>query len=341
VALLPNAVTRTVAPERYNVISTTVTGNPAAMEDLLTQAIRADPRDATAWLALADWLEEDGQADRAELLRLRESLRTCIDVPDRPALEAHMRELLRAGARPPVASWPVALDRDVTLPLALIPAGVFLMGSPSAEPSRFGSESPRHPVTISQPFYLGVYPVTQPQWRALMRHNPSTHPGDDLPVETVNWHECVSFCARLGELLDRPCRLPFEAEWEYACRAGTTTAYHTGDGPEAMKLAGYCRPTEQPRADSGPRPVGQYLPNAFGLYDVHGNVREWCQDGLRRYSRRARVDPRGQDRGDDRVVRGGSWYYGPEDSRSASRYSRPADYRLDYYGFRVVIECEP
>jgi eukaryotic-like serine/threonine-protein kinase len=318
----------------------TVTGDLAAMEDLLTQAIRADPHDATAWLALADWLEEDGQADRAELLRLRECLRTCIDVPDRPTLEVRMRELLRGGTRPPVARWPVALDRDVTLLLALIPAGVFLMGSPPAEPSRFDNENPRHTVTISRPFYLGVYPVTQPQWRALMRHNPSTHPADDQPVETVNWHECSSFCARLSETLNRPCRLPFEAEWEYACRAGTTTTYHTGDGAEAMRLAGFCRPADQPRTSTGPRPVGQFLPNAFGLYDVHGNVREWCQDGQRPYSRRARVDPRGQQRSDDRVVRGGSWYYGPEDSRSASRYSRPTDYRLDYYGFRVVVECE-
>src|SRR5262249_14890289 len=151
------------------------------------------------------------------------------------------------------------------------------------EALRFGNEGPRHAVTISRPFYVGAYPVTQPQWRALMASNPSSHPGNDQPVETVNWFECGTFCARLGERLGLPSRLPFEAEWEYACRAGTTTAYHTGDGHEAMRLAGWCRTAGQSRATPGPRPVGGCLPNAFGLYDVHGNVREWCADGQRNY----------------------------------------------------------
>src|SRR5262249_40516692 len=153
--------------------------------------------------------------------------------------------------------------------------------------------------------------------------------------ETVNWHECVGFCDKLAHRLSGRCRLPYEAEWEYACRAGTTTAYHTGDGPEAMKLAGWCRPPDQTRPAAGPRPVGGYLRNAFGLYDVHGNVREWCQDGLRTYGRRPRTDPKGEHRIGYRVVRGGSWYYGAEDSRSACRYSRPTEYRLDYYGMRL------
>src|SRR5262245_43249839 len=127
------------------------------MEDLLHQAIRADPTDRTAWLALADWYEEAGQPDRAELLRLREVLRLAIDVPGRPDLEARMRQLLRDGVRPPAVTESLDLGRGVTLALALIPAGVFLMGA-GGEP-RFDNEAPCHEVTITRPFYLGIFPV--------------------------------------------------------------------------------------------------------------------------------------------------------------------------------------
>src|SRR5262249_51701148 len=136
----------------------------------------------------------------------------------------------------------------------------------------------------------------------------------------------------------RACRLPTEAEWEYSCRAGTTSAFHTGSGNEAMRLAGWCDDDEADRGDKTV-PVGQYLPNAFGLYDTHGNVREWCLDDLRAYTSEAQVDPRGPEDDTYRVVRGGSWTYTDEDSRSASRYRRPMDYHLDYYGCRVLIEC--
>jgi uncharacterized protein (TIGR02996 family) len=310
------------------------------MEDVLLQALHADPHDATAWLVLADCLEETGQADRAELLRLRERLRRSIKIPNRAALEARLQQLLLAGTRPSAALWDLELAPEVELTLSLIPPGVFLMGSPVQEKDRYDNEGPRHVVTITGPFYLGVYPVTQEQWLALMGYNPSTWTDPCRPVESVNWYESQEFCKRLGARLGRACRLPYEAEWEYACRTGTSTAFCTGDGSKAMKRAGWCSFRGQSGSAGKTQPVGQYVPNAFGLYDMHGNVREWCQDGLRVYGRRAEVDPRGEEWTEYRVVRGGSWAYDAADSRSACRYSRPADYRLDYYGLRIVVPCE-
>jgi uncharacterized protein (TIGR02996 family) len=310
------------------------------MEAALLQAIHAEPRDQTAWLVLADWLEEDGQSARAELLRLRERLRLAIDVPDRPALERRLQRLVARKARPVVATWTVKLPGQVELPLSLIPAGKVLVGSPGTEKDRGLNEDPRHEVTVSKPFYLGVYPVTQAQWRALRRRNRSTFRGPDRPVDSAHWSSALAFCDRLGKYLGRPCRLPYEAEWEYACRAGTTTSFHTGDDWRAMWRAGLCSRVHQTGSAGGTTDVGQYLPNAFGLYDVHGNVREWCQDDMREYTAEPQTDPRGPEEGGTRVLRGGSWYYGAEDSRSACRYNRPIDYDLDYYGFRVVVPCE-
>lgn len=310
------------------------------MEETLLQAIHTDPDDQTTWLVLADWLEENGQAARAEYLRLRETLRAQPEAVDRPEREDRLQKLLLAGVEPTVATWTVALAADVPLTFSLIPAGTFLMGSPEDEKDRYQNESPRHRVTISRPFYLSVYPVTQRQWQALMESNPSTFTDEPRrPVESVAWQECQEFCQKLAERLARPCRLPFEAEWEYACRGGTTTSFYTGEGLAAMKRAGWCSYRGSSGSARRTRPVGQYLANPFGLYDMHGNVREWCQDDLRRYTRRPQVDPRGPLSGTYRVVRGGSWYYGAEDSRAACRYNRPIDYHLDYYGFRVLIPC--
>jgi uncharacterized protein (TIGR02996 family) len=310
------------------------------MEETFTRAILADPCDATAWLALADWLEENDNPRRAELLRLREALRAGADPDDRPVLEARLQRLIADGVSPPAALWDVPLSREATLELSLIPAGTFLMGSPEEENYRHDNEGPRHRVTISQPFLLGVFPVTQGQWQALLRTNPSAHTGLDHPVVNVNWHECQLFCAVLGRLLGRRCRLPYEAEWEYACRAGTTTTYHTGNDDGAIQRAGWCSYNGQPGIAGKSCSVGTFLPNAFGLYDMHGNVREWCQDDLRLYSRLPRTDPRGEESGSHRVLRGGSWWYAPSDSRAASRYSRPPSFATEYYGLRVVVPCE-
>ena len=309
------------------------------MEQSLLQALHLDPTDDTGWLALADWLEENGRVAQAEALRLRETLRKSIDVEDRPEKEERLRALIEDGESPPSALVHLDLAHNVPLTVALVPPGVFLMGSPDEEKDRYENESPRHSVTITRPFYLGIYPVTQRQWRARMGDNPSQFRGDARPVESVSWPECQSFCEDVAEKLGRPCRLPTEAEWEYACRAGTSTAFHTGEGHKAMRKAGWCSYRGNSGSARETKPVGMFLPNAFGLYDMHGGVREWCLDDLRRYTKKAQIDPRGGETGSYRVVRGGSWYYSAEDSRAACRYSRPVDYHLDYYGFRVLLPC--
>jgi uncharacterized protein (TIGR02996 family) len=305
--------------------------------DVLLSAIAGDPGDETAWLALADCLEEQGEADRAELVRLREWLRHA--PPQRRAerrrRETRLQELLASGVAPAVPRRKIALSKKVSLELVLIPASRFLMGSPKSEPQRSLDEGPQHVVTLTRPFWLGVYPVTQAQWQAIMHDNPSRARGANRPVESVSWDECQLFCAKLSEHSGLRFRLPSEAEWEYACRAGTTTTYHTGDGVEAMNRAGWCDAGSDARETC---PVGRYLPNAWGLYDMHGNVREWCSDCLRAYTSEAVVDPHGGGDSDSRVVRGGSWTYDQEDSRAASRYERPITYHLDYYGCRVLLE---
>jgi uncharacterized protein (TIGR02996 family) len=309
------------------------------MEDTLVQALRADPADPTAWLALADALEEAGQHQRAEYLRLRHELMSAIKAPARARREARLRALLLAGTAPAAVLWPVALNDTTTLTLALVPPGELVMGSPNTEPKRYNNEGPRHAVTIPRPFWLGVTPVTQAQFRALTGKNLSHFQGDDRPADSIDWPTAQDFCQRLGARLARTCRLPYECEWEHACRAGTSTPYFTGSGTKAMRLAGWSSYDGHTGSAAETRPVAQYLPNPLGLYDMHGNVREWCQDDLRTYTRRAQQAPRGRESSRSRVVRGGSWYYGSEDSRSASRYERPIDYRLNYYGFRVLVEA--
>ncbi len=177
---------------------------------------------------------------------------------------------------------------------------------------------------LTKGFHLGTFPVTQEQWQAIMGNNPSRFKGRKRPVETVSWDDCVEFCDRLGQRTGMRIRLPTEAEWEYACRAGTSTAYHFGNELEP-RLANY--------AGSNTSEVGSYPPNAWGLYDMHGNVSEWCQDWYGPYPQGDSRDPQGSNYGDSRLLRGGSWYSYPVKCRSARRngcraWLRPLQLRL-------------
>ncbi|MGL4551232.1 MAG: SUMF1/EgtB/PvdO family nonheme iron enzyme [Gemmataceae bacterium] len=322
--------------------------------ETLLAAIAQDPADGLAWLALADQLEEDGQPDRAELLRLTRRLGGLpADAPARPAEERRLTELLGAGVRPCVPEATGAAE----MRLALVPAGRFLMGSPAGEDRRHDDEF-QHPVEITRPFWFGVYPVTQAQYRRVMGVNPSSFsalgedahlvPGPDtgdFPVETVSWDDAVEFCGRLTRLEGGGAyRLPSEAEWEYACRAGTTGEFHYGEWLSS-RLANFDGETPYRTHEVGPAlgrpcPVGQYAPNAWGLYDMHGNLDEWCHDWYEEdyYRHSPAADPPGPESGEMRVLRGGTWSNGGRFCRSAFRWRASPDMRQHEKGFRVVRE---
>ena len=231
---------------------------------------------------------------------------------------------------PKQANHETADLNGVTLDMVSIPGGTFMMGSPETEKDRFDHESPQHQVTIS-PFYMGKYQVTQAQWQAVMGNNPSYFKGDNRPVETVSWNEAVEFCKKVSKLTGENYRLPTEAEWEYACRAGTTTRYSFGD--DESSLGDYAWYGEDWNSGST-HPVGEKKPNAFGLYDMHGNVWEWCCS-----------EYHSEYQGDENkcnnnailfVLRGGSWNFNAWWTRSASRFRFMPSVRFRYFGFRLI-----
>ncbi len=240
--------------------------------------------------------------------------------------------------------------------LSLIPAGEFIMGSPDDEKGRAANEV-QHRVQIRKPFYLGVYAVTQAEYRQVMDRNPNWFAAgggggekvvgmdtSQFPVEQVTWDDAVEFCSRLSQREGKTYRLPTEAEWEYACRAGTTTPFSFGsscNGQEANCDGDYPYGTNETGPNLGrTTPVGSYRPNAWGLYDMHGNVRQWCSDwyGSGYYKDSAAADPQGLAIGVERVLRGGSWYYTPAYSRCSYRDELNPTYRGNDVGFRVVCE---
>jgi len=219
----------------------------------------------------------------------------------------------------------VDLGNGAMLSLVYISAGSFKMGSSGLFA---GDEGPVHEVTISQGFWMGKYDVTQAQWQAVMGNNPSNFKGDDRPVECVSWDDCQQFISRLNAMEQGTFRLPTEAEWEYACRAGSTEEPY-----------GHLDATAWYRGNSGTttHPVGQKQANAWGLFDMKGNVWQWCQDWYRKYSSESVTDPKGPMNGEYRVVRGGSWYDNDTVVRSTFRlhYFTPVN-RNNNLGFRVV-----
>jgi len=237
----------------------------------------------------------------------------------------------------------------LNLEMVEIPAGSFMMGSPEDEEGGYGDERPQHEVSVPD-FMIGKYPITQAQWRLVatlpkvktyLEPDPSKFKGEGLPVEKVSWLDAIEFCRRLSNHTGLEYRLPSEAEWEYACRAGTTTAYSFGDNAE--ELGEYAWYTEN--SESQTHPVGQKKPNAFGLYYMHGNVWEWCADDWHESYKGAPKDSQiwikdnknYEDPESRKLLRGGSWNDSARRCRSAYRYNHFA--RLlgsNYGGFRVV-----
>jgi formylglycine-generating enzyme len=251
------------------------------------------------------------------------------------------------------------LANSIGMKLALIPAGKFVMGSPATEAERDSEELP-HEVTISKPFYMGVHEVTQRQWEKILGKNPSffKQANSDYPLEQVRWTEAADFCRRLSDLAaektaGRVYRLPTEAEWEYACRAGSTTPFHFG-AALSSKLANFDGRFPYGGADQGPNlakpaKVGSYPPNAWGLYDMHGNVAEWCADWYdpAYYKNSPSENPTGPEKGvvktgfgKDffRVVRGGCWLDEGRALRAAYRFRLQSSEPYRWVGLRVVCE---
>lgn len=243
----------------------------------------------------------------------------------------------------------VALDcgEGVILEFVKIPAGMFMMGSPATEEARRDKEYQRQ-VTIGKPFYMGIYEVTQAQYQAVMGKNPSHYKKDDFPVERVSWKDAVDFCRNLSIKTGRKVRLPTEAEWEYSCRAGTTTPFNTGEtistdqanfrDDGGFVMTNYSTGKGVFRNTS--MIVGSFSPNEWGLYDMHGNVQEWCSDWFGDWDFRNAIDPQ-RATSDDKyiIIRGGAQSSQSSDCRSARRdsVSNP-DYRNDECGFRVLLE---
>jgi formylglycine-generating enzyme required for sulfatase activity len=244
----------------------------------------------------------------------------------------------------------VGLGNGITMDFVSIPAGEFMMGSPESEAERYINENPQHRVKVPA-FFMGKYEVTQEQYQAVTGDNPSHFKGTKRPVERVSWNDCIKFCEELSQKLGKTCRLPSEAEWEYACRAGTTTPFHFG-ATITTDLANFDANSifgnlyGQTTTD-----IGIFPPNAFGLYDMHGNVWEWCQDNYVNNYKGASNDssPRtissfpfflwGKTSAADntRVLRGGSWLALPKYCRAAFRAWANADYVDNSRGFRLIL----
>jgi formylglycine-generating enzyme required for sulfatase activity len=195
-------------------------------------------------------------------------------------------------------------------------------------------EKPAHEVTLTRPYYLGKFEVTQEQYQQVMGGNPSDFKGQNLPVENVSCGDAQEFCKKASERAGVVVRLPTEAEWEYTCRAGTRTNYYTGDSDADLERAAW----HHWNSDGKIHPVGQKSPNPWGLYDMHGNVWEWCADQYGDYTGRKEAGPQDPAQGQSRVVRGGSSEELTGACRSAARTERMPNARSRFLGFRVAAE---
>jgi len=261
---------------------------------------------------------------------------------------------LAAQATQPAKEIELDCGQGVTMKLVYIPPGKFTMGAPENELPR-GIDEIQHTVTLTRPFHMGATEVTQTQWQLVMgttiaqqrdkchESSPLYGEGPNHPMYYVSWHEAADFCRKLSDRTGKKLRLPTEAEWEYACRAGTTTAFHTGatistdqanyDGTYVYGpgFKGISRRTTVA--------VGSLAPNPWGLYHVHGNVEEWCADGYAPYPKGDATDPTGPANGTQRVVRGGSWGCSPQNLRSAARSAWAPDIRFNaFFGLRVAMD---
>jgi formylglycine-generating enzyme required for sulfatase activity len=237
-------------------------------------------------------------------------------------------------------------DQPIGMTFKEIPSGTFMMGSPQTEENRGDSEH-QHQVTITKAFYMQTTEVTQGQWKAVMGTEPwkgeyYVKEGPNYAATFVRWNDAVAYCKKLSEKEGKTYRLPTEAEWEYACRAGTKTAWSFGDDEKALGDYAWYRENAWDIDEKYAHQVGLKKPNPFGLYDMHGNVWEWCHDyyGEDYYKQSPAQDPPGPASGSFRVLRGGSWNNNTRNTPSAGRNRNDADNRNNNNGFRLVRELD-
>ncbi len=236
-----------------------------------------------------------------------------------------------------------AFTNSIGMRLVVIPAGEFMMGTSEDETGRYYDEGPIHRVRITQPFCLGALEVTQREWETVMGTQPWSgkkfaRQGKNYPVAYVSWEDAVAFCKKLSAMEGKQYRLPTEAEWEYACRAGTSSAYCFGDDTTMLTEYAWLKDNAEEADQQYAHRVGQKRANAWGLYDMHGNVSEWCRDYYdgEYYANSPVKDPPGPGERPLRVVRGGSWKHSSGDCRSGTRYGQLPHYGAGHLGFRVA-----
>jgi formylglycine-generating enzyme required for sulfatase activity len=332
-----------------------------------------------------EWFPDRAKVKADGKLQTPHMLGSLVDVPVLVDLGKGGTDPGKVEKKAPGKTTTVDLGGGVTMEFVRIAAGKFRMGSPKGEKDRSDDEE-QHEVEITRDFYLGKYAVTRDQFQAFVRdagykteaeagdggygwnqakktweqskeyywRNPGFAQKDEHPVVEVSWNDAVKFCAWLGRKMGREVRLPTEAEWEYACRAGSSTRYFFGDDEE--DLARYANVADASfrnatgkswgiKADDRyafTAPVGRFQPNAWGLYDMHGNVWQWCQDRYDKdyYKNSPKRDPQGPEVGDRRVVRGGSWDGAPRFCRAAARYFAGPAIRRSFTGLRVCFRLD-
>jgi formylglycine-generating enzyme required for sulfatase activity len=338
-------------------------GIVAACVVVLIIKINLDAKAVKSFIGMGDWetvLELD--SDNAEGLRMQAAAKAAMEKAAAEKVAAENAAAENAAAAEKVAAEnAAAVERAAILAGALItntigmtlnkiPAGTFMMGSPGSETGR-GDDETQHEVTISKAFYMQTTEVTRGQWTAVMGTEPwkgvvpflgNVKKGTNYPACYVSREDAVAYCKKLSEKEGKTYRLPTEAEWEYACRAGTETAWSFGDDEKVLGDYAWYDKNAKDIGEGYAHQVGRKKPNAFGLYDMHGNVSEWCHDyyGEDYYKQSSEKDPTGLSSGSSRVLRGGTWRLNSGFTRSAFRYRFGADTRNFSNGFRLVRELD-
>ncbi len=230
-------------------------------------------------------------------------------------------------------TYSIPVKDGLKIELVRVEAGTFMMGATPEMKYPYENEKPVHQVTLTNNFYIGKYEVTQALWQAVMGNNPSMNKGLNLPVECVRWDDCQEFINKLNNMTGREFRLPTEAEWEYAARGGKKSkGYQYSGSDDVYDVAWY-----ETNVKEKSHPVGTKAPNELGIYDMAGNVAEWCQDKFGNYKNSPQTNPTGTQKGKNRVTRGGSWFDIPRYCRSSCRYSYPPNEGRSFVGLRLVI----